>query len=87
MERICHVKTFGQQPASLGVNRGAAGVIVLGNHMIDGTAATHAARKHAGGSAEEKVDEISVMNVQIEQRAAQIGAARVRPLFAPAWHF
>ena len=82
-----HLKSLRQQPASLGMNRRAARINILCDHMVNRTGGTdHPRRKHTCRPAEEKVHKVRVVNVQVKQRAANVHAAGVGALLAPARH-
>src|SRR3954454_21246121 len=59
----------------------------MGGHVIDRTGfGCDSAGKNTLRAAKKEIDEIRIMNVQIEQSAAQISSSRVSG-FAPARHF
>ena len=81
---VAHTKTFGKQPTAFGINDRAVRIIVLSHDVVYRAAdADDAGREDAGGPAKEKLNEISIMDMQIEQSASEIVAAGVSALSAP----
>src|SRR6185437_10228343 len=67
VQSVAHAESQREQPAALGVNDRAGGEAVLGDDMVDGAGiANDALGKNSGGFAEEIIDKIGVVKVEVE---------------------
>src|SRR5581483_6680632 len=68
-----HIETGGLQPGAFGLNDRPVRINVLRGDVIDRAAiGANAAAKDGGGTPEDIIDEICVVNVQIQQSAARM---------------
>src|SRR5205807_2360530 len=63
--------SFGHRPATLGTDRCAGSDVILCDHVVDRAADfAETSGEDAEGTAETELDEVGVVNVQVQQRAA-----------------